>query len=297
MDEFCALILSGTAIQDFIENLGILRLLRLARVLRLIRMVRLIPELKSMVYLISASMWSFIWTMVLIVLLVYCTAIFYTDTANRMAAKMDNGAGAGKIKKYWGSVGVSMLTLFEAITGGNDWCVFIDAFEGDEALLIILSFSLYVAFAMLVMLNLVTGVFVEGAQRIVKQDTDNELLRTVCKIFGSIDGNEDMAISKDEFMEHLNNGALDLYFQAVDLSREQGEGLFTLLDVDASGALSVEEFVRGCIRLRGPARAVDLAAMAHDFEEKLTFARGLTENLQDETSKLQTLMRSMLQRM
>merc|ERR1712032_1489039 len=81
LEEFVLAFLSGSDMQGFIEKVGLLRFLRLGRVARLIRMVRLIPELKSMVYLISASMWSFFWTVVLLLLMMYCVAIFFTEAA------------------------------------------------------------------------------------------------------------------------------------------------------------------------------------------------------------------------
>merc|ERR1712032_678879 len=60
---------------------------------------------------------------------------------------------------------------------------------------------------------------------------------------------------------------MDDYFKAVDLSRQEAGHLFELLDVDKSGSISTEEFVRGCLRLRGPARSIDLATMAHEMGE------------------------------
>jgi hypothetical protein len=250
-------------------------------------MVRLIPELKSMVYLISASMLSFIWTMVLIILLMYCAAVFYTDTANKVANDMDDHEDAQAVRKYWGSVGVSMLSLFQAITGGDDWRNFVDVFHGNGSYLAnTLIFCVYVAFAMLVMLNLVTGVFVEGAQRIVQQDKDAELLKTVCKIFGALDDDHSMSVSRQEFMSHLEEGHLDCYFAAVDLSKSEAHGLFTLLDADGSDSLSVEEFVRGCLRLRGPARSMDLAGLVHNVQEKFEQTIAMTEGLEEATMEL-----------
>lgn len=283
VDEMTLLFLDGTAVQKTIEDLGIFRILRLFRIVRLVRMIRLIPELKSMVYLISASMWSFIWAMLLIVLLMYCVAVYYTDTANKIAQDSEPYE-ADQIRKYYGDVGTSMLSLFQAITGGDDWRNFIDVFQHDtQFTACAFIFAVYVSFAMLVMLNLVTGVFVQGAQRIVKQEEDAELNRIVCKAFGSVDDDNSMNVSFQEFMSHLNDGFLDQYFSALDLSKSQAATLFMLLDVDNSGTLNVDEFVRGCMRLRGPARSIDLAALACDFKT-------ITDRLQDDNYTLAGLI-------
>ena len=137
------------------------------------RMVHLVPELKSMVCLISASMISFFWAVVLFVLLIYCVAVYFTELATDLRV----GADDTRLGQYWGSLGSSFLSLFQAISGGDDWANFIDVLEDSSQTLNTLVFSLYVLFATLVMLNLVTGVFVEGAQRILKDDKEAELLR------------------------------------------------------------------------------------------------------------------------
>jgi hypothetical protein len=295
IDIIAAAAMEGGDLEKGRSKLGFLRLLRLARVLRLVRMVRLIPALKSMIYLMSASMWSFIWTMVLIILLMYCAAVFFTDTANSAANEMENQEDAVMIKKYWGSIAVSMLSLFKAVTGGDDWRNFIDVFEGHSSYVPnTLLFSMYVAFATLVMLNLVTGVFVEGAQRIVQQDKDQELMRLTCKVFGYLDDDNSMAVSKDEFMSHLHTGNLDFYFQAIDLNKQEAENLFALLDEDGSENLSVEEFVDGCLRLRGPARSIDMVALARDVQERFKATTEMTESLAAETRKLQDMVRQAL---
>jgi hypothetical protein len=288
IDEFIHLIFSGNDdLQDAIKEVGILRILRLARIVRLVRMVRLIPELKSMVYLIFASMWSFFWAMVLIVLLMYCVAVYYTDAAHRVA--MESGPDEAElIRKYWSSVAVSMLSLFQSITGGVDWGNLIEVFEHDSTYAITaFTFSTYVAFATLVMLNLVTGVFVEGAQRIVKKDKDADLMRQVCKAFGRVDDDDSLAISHEEFMAHSGDGYLDSYFTALDLNKQQAESLFLLLDVNGDQSLSVNEFVRGCMRLRGPARSIDLAALAHDFQH-------VTMKVQEDSRSLRTMLMNMI---
>jgi len=265
IDELTMLLFTEGAIKEAVEQMGVFRILRLGRVIRLIRMVRLIPELKSMVYLISASMWSFFWTLMLLLLLLYCFAVYYTEQSS-VLAKEHKGSIAADIRVHWGSVPKSILTLYSAITGGDDWHNFVKVFEGDSTYFVnVFIFCAYIAFAILVMLNLVTGVFVEGAQRIIKEDKDNEMIRQVCKLFKAADIDGNHTISYDEFQAQIDANRMDDYFQAVELSRQEARQLFKLLDVDRSDSLSVEEFVRGTLRLKGPARSVDLAALTYDY--------------------------------
>lgn len=271
LDEITKFALTGTKVQGVIDEFGVLRMLRLARIARLIRMVRLIPELKSMVYLISASMWSFFWTVVLLVLLMYCFAVYYTELATDLGNEEQiSDAAKEKISTHWGSVASSIFSLYQAITGGDDWVNFVQVLDVPRSNYAAnsLVFCLYMAFTSMVMLNLVTGVFVEGAQRIIREDKDTELIKQVRKLFQMADSDNSNEITWEEFKGQMENRAMDEYFKAVDLSRKEAKDLFKLLDVDQSGSISVEEFVKGCLRLRGPARSVDLAALVYDANLK-----------------------------
>jgi hypothetical protein len=281
---------------DVTKDLTFLRMLRLGRVVRLLRMVRLIPELKSMVYLIAASMQSFIWTMVLLSLLMYGVAVHFTEViadhrdrerGNIPAVLEENLSGA------WGSLIKSATSLYQAILGGIDWKELMDDLEQISWSATLL-FAMYVAFAALVMLNLVTGVFVEGAQRIVAEDRDADLIKHAKKIFNMLDDSDDNEISWEEFLTHLQDPSMNEFFKILGISRTDAKDLFMLLDRDKSGLLTLKEFVNGCLQLRGHAKSLDLARMAHNaqvhgrrlksIEQMLTsggFAVGQEESKQD----------------
>merc|ERR1712241_621243 len=100
-----------------------------------------------------------------------------------------------------GSIGSSILSLYMAISGGDDWHVFMKDLDTTTNWGNRLVFCIYIAFATLVMLNLVTGVFVEGAQRIIREDKDNEMHRKVSNLFYFSDMDCNGEISKMEFEE------------------------------------------------------------------------------------------------
>jgi len=263
---------------EALDGVGLLRTVRLGRIVRLVRMVRLIPELKSMVYLIAASMWSFFWTVVLLLLLMFGVAVYFTElvsdyrreTFNQGRLLVDDGGEPQTLEELlteqWGSISASVLSLYQAILGGVDWKTITDPVSEYVSSTTIPIFCIYIAFATLVMLNLVTGVFVEGAQRIIREDRDAELVRQVRKMFAMTDNDDDRELSWEEFEGHINDKRMNEYFKAVDLSRQDARDLFRLLDNDSSGSLSAEEFVQGCIRLRGPARSVDLMTMIYNYK-------------------------------
>jgi hypothetical protein len=271
IDELTKLFLEGSALQKTIDNMGVLRMLRLARIIRLVRMVRLLPQLKSMVYLISASMEAFLWTIALLFILIYCLSVYYTELCTDVVRKKSVSEESEEVlRNNFGSIGHSILSLFQAITGGDDWRNFVDDFVelGHRSMMVnTMVFAVYIAFASLVMLNLVTGVFVEGAQRLIQEEKDGELLKSVNNLFKLTDSDLSGSISAEEFeacmvqTEEVGCGFLS------DFHPGEAKNLFKMLDVDHSGQIDVDEFVAGLMRLRGNARSIDLTALKNDFHE------------------------------
>jgi hypothetical protein len=105
------------------------------------------------------------------------------------------------------------------------------------------------------------------------------LVAQLRRLFKLTDVDNSQELSWDEFTEQLHSRQMVEYFKAVDLSMTEAESLFRLLDTDNSGCIDIEEFVRGCLRLRGPARSVDLSAFVHAFhlhDERMQEFQSLT---------------------
>jgi len=254
-------------------NVGFFKLLKMGRLLRMVRMVRLIPELKSMVYLILASMSSFFWSCVLLSLLVYVVAVYMTmmatDEFSKPGAEFEAGSNTQKLQEYWGSIGTSVMSVWWSISGGQDWADLLNPLieeSGNNVHNVI--YSMFIAFATMVIMNLVTGVFVEGAQRLKQKDRDKELQRMAKKTFKVVDSENQDALSKEDFEGHLLNGDLDEYLAAVDLSQETACDLFDMLDEDKSGSVTFQEFVDGCIHLARLPRVADIAQVLLDVRRE-----------------------------
>jgi len=244
------------------EVVGLMNILRIGRAIRLVRVIRLVPALKQTVYLIWASMASFIWTSLLMLIMMYCFAIFFTDqgTQFRKNAGKSNLVN-DQVHSDWGSIGSSIQTLFMAMTGGVDWSNIITSL-GEESVLNLLIFNCYITFATMVMLNLVTGVFVEGAQRIIREDKDAEVIKTAVSSFHEIDADITGSISIGALSANLQSPAMAAYCNALGINPGEICDLFQVMDTDNSGSLCLVEFVDACIKLRAPARALDLAQLS-----------------------------------
>eukprot|EP00931_Biecheleriopsis_adriatica_P102100 TRINITY_DN77123_c0_g1_i1.p1 TRINITY_DN77123_c0_g1~~TRINITY_DN77123_c0_g1_i1.p1 ORF type:complete len:628 (+),score=118.54 TRINITY_DN77123_c0_g1_i1:122-2005(+) len=250
----------------------ILSVLRIGRVVRILRMVRLINSLKQLVYLIMASVNSFFWAAVLMLLLMYCLAVYFTMQCNSIRADLLDEDTV----KFWGSVGSSTLTMFKAISSGEDWGNLI-AGIGHTSPVSQALFYFYIAFATMVMLNLVTGVFVQGASRIITEEKDREFIAAAVRAFGKFDTDFSGTITLEEFQEAGAAEQLAAEFSNFDFSMGELEATFKLLDADDSGSITMIEFIDGCLQMNGTARKFDLRLMHADL-------KGLLKEVQTELS-------------
>jgi hypothetical protein len=84
-------------------------------------------------------------------------------------------------------------------------------------------------------------------------------------LFIEANGSEEGSLSWEQFQERLNSVQMQEYFKSLDVDPSEAHGIFRLLDLDNSGGLEMEEFVSGCIRLRGEAKALDLAVLIYEM--------------------------------
>merc|ERR1711918_187909 len=49
--------------------------------------------------------------------------------------------------------------------------------------------------------------------------------------------------------------------EELDLTTHEAEALFDLLDFDKSGTIDADQFIMGCIRIHGGAKAIDLVTL------------------------------------
>jgi hypothetical protein len=190
------------------------------------------------------------------------------------------------LRKFWGSIGSAVMSAIWSITGGADWESVISPLveeTGNQFHNII--FTMFIAFSTMVIMNLVTGVFVEGAQRLKKEDRDRELIRMAHRTFNVVDNDSSEDVTRDEFDQHMEEGHMDAYLAAMDLSKTSACDLFELIDDDNSGKINVHEFVTGCMRLKGMPRAADVSQILVDVRKlakNLDYEKQITDAKADE---------------
>lgn len=263
-DEITTLLLvDPTAAQN--GNLGfmrVIRILRLLRIMRLVRILQFVNELRTMVMSVANSMRSLGWTILLMLLIKYIIGVYLCQLVADTGS--ENPAALSTELMYWfGNLPRAVLSLYQAMTGGVDWNDLSEPLETSISPIMSVVFALYIAFAVLAMMNVVTGVFVESALGSAREDREREVIHAVRKIFNMGDANKNGVLSWQEFAGTLEDPSNARYFATIGINAQEARGLFNLLDADDSGSISVQEFIQGCLRLRGQAKAIDMATLIY----------------------------------
>merc|ERR1712194_610841 len=84
--------------------------------------------------------------------------------------------------------------------------------------------------------------------------------------FNSPDADNSGHLSWKEFKGHLADDRVKAYFQTLDLDIRKAHTLFKLLDRNDNGEVGIEEFLDGCLRLKGQAKSLDINLVIYQLE-------------------------------
>lgn len=246
-----------------------LRLLRFFRLTRIMRVARHFSRLRLVLYSLMDSMSSLFWCFVVIFIIVYTFAIFFmTATAEYfedLSGQPDTTALG--LQLWFGGLKISMVTFFMIIAGGVNWGEFLPVIQSASGVYEWL-FLFYVFIMYFGVLNVVVGTFAASATEIAARDRDTLVKRELSHManvtqriktfFSEADTDGNKLLTWEEFKEYMRSTQVKAYFHTLDLDVSQAHMLFNLLDADRSGEVSLDEFLDGCLRLKGPARNIDM---------------------------------------
>jgi len=169
---------------------------------------------------------------------------------------------------YVGSVSRAMLTVFQMITLENWAGKIVRPIMENDPLLTCMCL-LAIALCSFGLLNVIIGVVVERTLVVVKenetnmssiiQECEQRVLQSMQQEFvelasSSPDGEMDFS----QFSQAIRTKSFRVKLKIIGLPLEDAEELFFLLDVDNSQKLSVDEFVAGVQKMKGPAQGGDM---------------------------------------
>lgn len=293
-----------------VRIIRIVRITRLIRITRISRLMRFVKALRTLVYSIICTLKSLVWAMLLIGLLIYVFGIFFAQVSAQYLSDLQLppqqassgslclGSVAEYVDKYWGTLGRSMTTLFKVISGGINWQDCVDPL-GDVHWIVAAVFYMFIAFAHFAVMNVVTGVFCQSAIESAQRDQDMVMqaimankqhhVKKLQDLFKNIDSADSGSITIEDLECNMQDAKVQAYFNSLELDIDDAWTFFKLLDTSKGHSIKIEDFLLGCMRLRGSAKALDIAKLMHEQE---VFAKHITSFMLYVEGQFQTLGRA-----
>mmetsp|Transcript_25715 Transcript_25715/g.59990 ORF Transcript_25715/g.59990 Transcript_25715/m.59990 type:complete len:699 (-) Transcript_25715:114-2210(-) len=285
-----------------LSHVRIMRTVRTFRIFRMIRLVRFFRSLRILVHSILKTLRSLVWTMILLCIIMYLFAILFTEAATQylideavarreeleLSLQPDLKAQeiSQDLEEHFGSVYKAMFALFKGITCGMNWEDLSEPISHTGGFWLAM-FIFYISFAFFAVLNVVTGVFCQSAIESAAHDDDmvvqemleekNRYIKRLWKLVTGLDEDQSGTISLEELEVGLRREEVREYFDTLDIPVEDAWTLLQLLARGEDHKVSAEDFITGCLRLKGHAKALQMAVL-------------MNENRQVQQNMLETLV-------
>lgn len=253
------------------------RTLRLVRAVRILKLVRHIGPLRALVRSTMNILEHTAWAVVLILLVIFITAMVYTDAATMYVAEILAPQGLAvqdvnpNLSYFSSGLLTTVHTMWWTITGGINYA---DAMTAllllDGGWFWVILFDFYVAFMFLGLLNVMTGVVGEKAIEFTAREKEWELAYSSLNREKAAEAlkrlHTEMSKLEANAPEAFDLLIEDPWFSGFIEKNEVGKGLFNqLFDHNGDEEVNLDEFVEACLKLKHPAKAVDMAAIRADI--------------------------------
>jgi hypothetical protein len=269
-------------------------MVRVSKIARAFRVMNFFTELRALLQAITSSIGTLFWCLLTLGIFCYIFAIILVTAVSVFLAAPDRDINTEDLLKYWGSVQNAMLTLYMACTGGEDWGPLAEVLKpiGDIYYVV---FLVYIAFVLLAVLNMLTGLFVENALRATERDLEGRAEREMAKEisavrefvrlfahivgfgFSRMDGDEDTSpmrpslkdcvMSQEMLAWSLAKPKLRAKFAVLGLEIWSAEEFYDLLTSKSTeGTLHLHDFVLRCMELRGSAPRFSVGTIGYTLD-------------------------------
>lgn len=274
-----------------------LRAMRMFRLVRILRGSLLFKDVWLLLQGLLESSRTLMWTIAVIFFITYMFAVFgVVLISTRLQDDFENDRGDSELSgllDYVDGLGMFMLLLIQVLT--------LDSWTGvvrpmmDYINWVWVFFLLYIAVAVLVLMNLVTAVIVENALEASKknekmqykeiQKRKTQAREKLKSLFSEIDINGNGLLTYSEFLGSFDHKDIGPKLQLLGLHKNECEEIFHLLDVEAEDGseptISIDEFLTNFQRIQGQAQARDMFYVLRQQTTMLKAVTGLQEKLID----------------
>jgi hypothetical protein len=247
------------------------RIFRIGKAFRAFKVVAQFDRLKAFATCLQQSFGTLFWCLMMLFVVFYLFTLVFLQLVGIHLSNPDitiSEEEQVEIADFYGSVWGSMLTLWMAVSGGDDWGNAFNAIRltGTSGAII---FLIFISFTVVALMNLIMGFFVEGAMEVFsksgeqaaldheeQQQLYRSQLERLCK---DMDEDSTSCLSREQFKKCMDAGSIPRLLTLLGMDRTHVERLFNILSYcSSSDGVNISEFVSGCMALRGSAKQFDL---------------------------------------
>lgn len=240
-----------------------MRALRLFRLARSARVIRIFPQLSLMLQGMLATLKVVASGMILIIgclTIMGILAVQLLHPVNQRVTSQGLHDGCERCSRAFESTGSAVLTFTQQIITGDSWgAVSIPIIEEEPATVLYFMFVFIVI--QLMILNIILSMVVESsikagqedAQRILeeKREAFKEHAAQVKNICVEMDIDKSGKVGKSEFLGGFKqNEHFQQMMRMMEITSEDLELIFSILDRDGSGDISADEFIQELYKLK-----------------------------------------------
>jgi len=251
--------------------LRVLRMMRVSKILRIFRALRFLSEFRLMANCVLGSMISLVWSCLFLLLTLMVSALVFVQSITTFRIEHPDHNDS-HLLDWFGSVPSAMLVLFMGTTGGMDWGDVYDVVKTTSPFNGIFYLS-QIVFFVFAFFNIITSMFVDKAMKLAKPDEEVMMferrqeeraaaadLRRL--IMEDLDIDKDGVISLEELETLAEDDRVRHKFEMQGLEVKDAEVFFhTLTSLEKTKELSIDDFVTGCMKMKGPASSLDVHAL------------------------------------
>jgi len=286
---------------DFALVIFQLSFLRVVRLLMIFfhlagrRLQKKVGELHIMVRALFGAFQPLLWCSLLIFITVFVLGMFFSQGAVTAIVRGEAIEDVDAMMRDWGTLWRSAFSLYNAILGGREWSSLYGTLAPDHILAktVFVSFN---CFTVIAMLNIVTAVFIKCAFLRFESDREfivqtelrskRDFLKTMRRIFAEVDQDGSGKIVFEEMCDRLKDPDVAAYFSKLGVDVDEVEKLFVLLDEDGSGTIDRQEFMFGCLRLKGEAKSLDLEILRQEVGHITRFIQDMEGRLTSQVKQI-----------
>eukprot|EP00929_Paragymnodinium_shiwhaense_P012170 TRINITY_DN11889_c0_g1_i3.p1 TRINITY_DN11889_c0_g1~~TRINITY_DN11889_c0_g1_i3.p1 ORF type:complete len:953 (+),score=252.40 TRINITY_DN11889_c0_g1_i3:85-2943(+) len=260
--------------QSSISAISAFRILQLLRLVRIVRLVRVCRQLLVLVHGLTISLRSVFWVFLLLFLVMYVGSLF-------CASELGSSSNE-ELQEAFGSMGMSLYSHFKLLTL-EQWPD-LSAAAMQESPWWIVYFVLYIALCNLALVNLVTGLIMDGVMKNNRKDqfrseTEAAEASPFVDVIRDMVSEHGVMVDADKLEAMMSSLNVQQVFKVYDITLEiEPKVLFRVIDVNQRGQLTAEELAAGLLQLRGSRQSIHPLLVRDDLRrEKLRFFETLEE--------------------